>query len=288
MGAVSSAASGAVEPTWRGELELTVAPRAGRCVAVHQFHRGALRVLRPHYLDATGQVTYAVVNPGGAYLDRDRYRMAVTVRDGGELLLTTQSATKVYRTPVDHTLQVMDVVLEPGARLEYLPDQLIAYRDSRYRQRTRVEMADSASLMMSEVVTPGWSPTGERFRYEWVQLRTEVVMGGVPVALDNLLLEPVAHHPGGGSVAFFEGHTHVGSLLIVDSRVDDAALAAVRAMLGERAGHLVGGATALPVPGLALRVLGDSTQEINELVLAVVSHFRAQWFSQGPVDLRKY
>ncbi|PJI51850.1 urease accessory protein UreD, partial [Methylobacterium radiotolerans] len=31
-----------------------------------RYHRGALRVLRPMYLDGTGQVTYVVVNPGGA------------------------------------------------------------------------------------------------------------------------------------------------------------------------------------------------------------------------------
>jgi urease accessory protein len=276
------------QESWRGELSLTVRPRNGRSVAVQQYHRGALRVLRPMYLDPTGQVTYVIVNPGGAYLDRDRYRIDVAVEDGAELMLTTQSATKVYRTPQDRAVQQVTIRLGKDSRLEYLPDQLIAYRGSRYRQDTRIEMDSTASLMLSEVVTPGWSPTGTPFLYTELRLRTDITMGGRPVVLDNLVLAPRDGARGMNRVGFLEGHTHVGSLLVVDPRVDDAALGMARVRVATRAGHLVGGVTTLSVPGLALRVLGTSTQEVDELILAVVDELRARWFGQPAVDLRKY
>ena len=276
------------QESWRGELALTVRPRNGRSVAVRQFHRGALRVLRPMYLDTSGQVTYVVVNPGGAYLDRDRYRVDVAVEDGAELMLTTQSATKVYRTPGDRAVQQVTIRLGPDSRLEYLPDQLIAYRGSRYRQDTRIDMDSTASLTMSEVVTPGWSPTGTPFLYTELRLRTVVTTGGRPVAIDNLVLAPQDGARGMNRVGFLEGHTHVGSLLVVDPRVDDAALEMARVQVATRAGHVVGGVTTLSVPGLALRVLGTSTQEVDELILAVVDELRARWFRQPAVDLRKY
>lgn len=274
--------------TWRGELVLTIGTRSGRSVAVEQFHRGALRVLRPMYLDATGQVTYVVVNPGGAYLDRDQYRIDVTVADGAHLLLTTQSATKVYRTPGDRAAQQSTVRLGGRSRLEYLPDPLIAYRGSRYRQDTRIEMDPTACLMMSEVVTPGWSPTGDLFLYDQLRLRTSVTMAGRPVAIDNLLLAPRDGAAGMQRTGLLEGHTHVGSLLVVDPRVDESTLQLVRGHLADRAEHLVGGVSALSVPGLALRVLGTSTQDVEELILAVVNDLRTRWFDQSAVDLRKY
>src|SRR5690349_18112916 len=56
-----------------GRLELAIEARSGRSVAVHQYHQGALRVMRPHYLDDSGQVCYVVVNPGGAYLGADLF-----------------------------------------------------------------------------------------------------------------------------------------------------------------------------------------------------------------------
>ena len=51
---------------YTGELALTLAPRGPRTVAVAQRHAGTLQTLRPLYLDDSGQVTYHVVNPGGA------------------------------------------------------------------------------------------------------------------------------------------------------------------------------------------------------------------------------
>ncbi|MGZ4660447.1 MAG: urease accessory protein UreD, partial [Arthrobacter sp.] len=69
-----------------GRLDLVIAERAGRSVAAHQFHRGALRILRPHYLDDSGQVCYVLVNPGGAYLGADLYLIDVEVGDGAALL----------------------------------------------------------------------------------------------------------------------------------------------------------------------------------------------------------
>ncbi|CAL8896087.1 urease accessory protein UreD [Kocuria varians] len=170
----AAAASSAGRSRWTGELRLEVAQREGRSYAARQFHEGALRVLRPHYLDRSGQVTYTVINPGGAYFGADTYLLDVTVERDASLALTTQSATKVYRTPQGPAAQEMTVRLGPGAVLEYVPDQLIVYRGGSYVQRTRVDMDPTASLVLAEVVTPGWSPTGESFAYDELRMRTEV------------------------------------------------------------------------------------------------------------------
>ena len=143
-------------------------------MATHQFHRGALRVLRPHYLDESGQVCYVLVNPGGAYLGADLYVIDVEVADGAKLLLATQSATKIYRTPGSFAEQRMRLRLGEGAQLELAPDQVIAYREASYRQNTHVTVRPSSSLIMAEIVTPGWSPDGASFRYEELRLRTEI------------------------------------------------------------------------------------------------------------------
>jgi urease accessory protein len=273
---------------YRGELDLGLDRRGdGRTVARSQYHRGALRVLRPLYLDATGQVTYVVVNPGGACLDGDRYRIDVTLDDGADLLLTTQSATKVYRTPREGAVQEARFVLGRGSRLEYLPDQLIAYRGSRYEQDTRVEMDPTAGLVMGEVVTPGWSPSGAPFGYRELRLRTEVAMGGRPVVVDSIVLDPSDGAGGLGALGLLEGHSHLGSLLVVDPRADQDAVDAVRGLLADRPA-LRGGVSALAVPGFTMRVLGPSTEGVEGVIRSAVDGLRARWGGQGRVDLRKY
>ena len=138
------------QPT--GELSLRIERRRdanggdGSSVATSQFHRGALRVLRPYYADDSGQATYTVINPGGAYFGGDTYQLTLDVADNAALRVTTQSATKVYKTPQGPAHQTMHITLGESARLDYVPDQLIVYENGSYRQDTTVDMQPSSSL----------------------------------------------------------------------------------------------------------------------------------------------
>ena len=290
-GPKSGEAAGA-SPEPMGELALRVAERAGKSVAVHQFHRGTLRVLRPHYLDESGQVCYVVVNPGGAYLGADLYVMDVEVGDGADLLLTTQSATKIYRTPESFAEQRMTIRLGEGARLELAPDQVIAYREASYRQNTHITVRPTSSLVMAEVITPGWSPDGASFRYEELRLRNEIHVeadrGTRLLALDNLLIRPpLADVTGTG---FMEGFSHLGSLVVADARVDQA-LADELHGLAERFDAYTGvslSATMNGITALVLRSLSNSTEKLNTLLDGCSGLLRQRWYGQAPLNLRKY
>jgi urease accessory protein len=275
-----------------GELELQVAVRHGRSVAVHQYHQGALRVLRPHYLDDSGQVCYVVVNPGGAYLGADLFLLDVEVEAGADLLLTTQSATKVYRTPGSFAEQRMALRLGEGARLELMPDQLIAYREASYRQNTHITVRPSSSLVVAEVITPGWSPDGASFKYEELRLRNEIRVetegGSELLALDNLLIRPPLNDVTG--LGFMEGFSHLGSLVVVDARVDQSLADELHALTAGHEAHTgisltrtVAGTT-----GLVLRALSNSTGELNSVLGACTAMLRDRWHGQGPLNLRKY
>lgn len=275
-----------------GELALRIEQRGDRSVASHQYHRGALRVLRPHYLDDSGQVCYVIVNPGGAYLGADLFLLDVEVQDGADLLLTTQSATKVYKTPGSYAEQRLVVRLGEGARLEFVPDQLIAYREASYRQRTLVTVRPSSSLVMAEVVTPGWSPDGAAFRYEELRLRNEFQVetdeGNQLLALDNLLIRPQSGDVTG--LGFMEGFSHLGSLIVVDPRVSQAladelhgAASAHEALTGISLTRSVAGTA-----GLVLRSLCNSTGELNQLLAACTTLLRKRWYGQEPLNLRKH
>ncbi|WP_269936480.1 urease accessory protein UreD [Arthrobacter sp. HY1533] len=272
---------------WAGTLQLSIDRREGRNIAVKQFHDGALRILRPHYLDDSGQVCYVVINPGGAFLGGDKYLIEVDVANGADLLLTTQSATKVYRTPGNRAEQHMRITLGAGARMELLPDPLIAYREATYGQVTQVEMDPTASLVMAEVVTPGWSPDGKLFRYDEIRMRNEISINGRLMVLDNLLIRPGTGSPVDSS-CFMREYTHLGSLLVLDARVEPALVDELHALMAplDPAGQL--GITLLDGPGIAVRALSHSTETLNEMLAAAVDLLRGRWYAQKPLNLRKY
>lgn len=281
-----------------GELQLGVerrcaavngaAERRSRSIIVSQRHAGALRVLRPHYPDgpASGQPALTVVNPGGGYLGGDRYLMRVGVGDAAGLTLTTQSATKVYRTPQGPACMVQRFDLGAGARLEFVPDSLIAYRGASYLQRTEIEMHPSASLVLAEVVTHGWSPDGTPFAFDRITVSTRVAVGGVPAAIDRLRIAPA---DGGIGRLMLGGFSHLAALLVVDPRTDDAAVETLRDVLdvrGSTADRLLG-ITRLGVPGFALRALTHSTPAADAILRAAIDWMRAEWHSLPPLSLRK-
>nr|WP_310203801.1 urease accessory protein UreD [Paenarthrobacter nitroguajacolicus] len=292
MGPEPSSALAVGERPVRGRLELGVGVRGGRSVALRQFHEGALRVLRPHYLDESGQVCYVMVNPGGAYLGADLFLIEVEVEAGAGLLLTTQSATKVYRTPGSFAEQRMQVRLGEGSRLELMPDQLIAYREASYRQNTRMSLHPTSSLVMAEVITPGWSPDGASFKYEEVRLRNEIHVhageGGKLLALDNLLIRPPLGDVTG--MGFMEGFSHLGSLLVVDRRVDQALADELHGITRDFDAYTGVSLTAAiaGTAGLVLRSLSNSTEELTALLGVCAGVLRERWYGQGPLNLRKY
>lgn len=271
------------EPT--GRLHLRIARRDGRSVVAAQYHRGALRVLRPHRLDHSGQVCLVSVNPGGGYLGGDTYLTELDVGPDASLLFTTQAATKIYRTPTAPARHHTHVRVAAGGVLEMVPDQVIAYRDARYDQSMTLELDPAATFVGAEVVTPGWSPDGTWFSYDQVRLFTSVSVGGRPVVWDNLVLRP--HDGDVSGLGAMEGFSHAGSLLAMDRRVDQALLDDVH-QVADAAVGVRAGLTLVDGPGLLLRALGRDTKVVADLLLDVDALLRDRWFGTARIDLRKW
>ncbi|MGV3017355.1 urease accessory protein UreD [Rothia sp. 88186D007BW] len=280
---------------WAGQLRLNIAQRQGTSYAASQYHEGALRILRPHYLDKSGQVNYTIINPGGAYFGADRYLLDLTIQDQASLVLTTQSATKIYKTPQGPAYQQLTAKLGEGAVLEYVPDQLILYRQGAYRQSSSIDMDPTASLALAEIITPGWAPDGSSFGYEELWMRTEVRVTGPAgpkrLAVDQLRLRPSDYTDIQG-IGLMEGYSHTGQLLIADARIDQALYERIATVAEEsptRSGvSRIGGDNTYGVKALIVRSLAQSTGEIMSLQHSIIDEIRALWRGQGPLDLRKY
>ncbi len=65
------------------------------------------------------------------------------------------------------------------------------YRHARYKQKNVVRMEKGATFLYSDIITPGWSPDGERFSYDGLQLINEIYMDDELVVYDHIKLNPV-------------------------------------------------------------------------------------------------
>lgn len=274
-----------------GSLGLSIEHGTPRDFARRQTHDGYMRITRPHYVDDSGQVYYTVMNPGGGFFGGDDYRMDIHVGEDASLLLTDQSATTVYKTPDDYCMQEMNIVLDKGALFEWMPCQLIAYKGATYHQNVRVDMHPEATLMMAEVVTPGWAPDGSHFMYDEVRVRSAINVAGEPKVLDNLIVRPGTGEFEKNTLLFLEDQTHLGTLTVVDRRMDKDLVTRVREVAEEAAEasstKLRWAASITEGPGLAMRVIGSHTYDIQKLLYTVVSFLRGEFGGYGPLNLRR-
>lgn len=282
----------AVRPTdgYAGSLFLAAARSGDRSHPVRTESRGVLRLMRPLYLDDSGQVAFYVINPGGAYFG-ETVRMDVEVLPGASLLLSSQGATRIYRTPHAPAVQEAGFVVGEGARLEYVPDQVIAYRDADYRQVTTITVAPDAQAYFEEIITPGWDPDGTPFTYTGMRLRTDVrTAEGALVCADNVRVVPATIGAAIDGLGYLEGESHMGSVLVVGPQTAaDGYVDAVRAIVDasgvERAGVTAGSRHG--ISWVMVRALGPSTDALTALNRSINQHDRSVTTGQGRIDLRR-
>lgn len=271
---------------WTGVLELDMENRQGRTVAENVYFQGAFKIMRPVYLNRGAYPCYYLLNPGGGYLDGDTYQMNVSLKEDAHLTLTTQSATKVYKTPTKEVYQETTFHLKKDSYLEYLPDALIAYQDARYYQKNVVHMEQGATLLYSDILTPGWSPEGKQFSYDRLRLKNEIYMDGDLVLFDHVKLEPGEQAM--GSLGFMEGYTHLGSFIVVGEKTDDALIDRLYETIQNETGDFAFGISRLTVPGFTIRIMANYTQVI-ERIISVAHHVISDaWYQKKPSFLRKY
>ncbi|MFS0820328.1 urease accessory protein UreD [Bacillus sp. 1P02SD] len=271
---------------WTGVLRLDAEERNGKTVAKNVYFQGAYKVMRPIYHDDSGQVCYYILNPGGGYLDGDRYQLKISLEKQAKLTLTTQSATKIYKTPKTHAYQETEINLKDGSYLEYIPDPLIGYQDARYKQKNVIRMEKGSTLLYSDIITPGWSPDGEKFSYDILQLINEVYMENELVIYDHIKLNPSMRNM--EELGLMEGYSHLGSLLVIDEKANHSLLDRLYQAIDTNTKEYKVGLSTLPIPGFTVRVLANKTQTIENIFSEFHHIISQEWFNKTPSLLRKY
>lgn len=180
------------------EVRLGFERRRGRSILADLYRRAPLLVQRAIYWDEEMPelpCVYIISNAGGI-LQGDRNTVAITVGPGAQAHVTTQSATKVHEMDANHASQVQEIVLRDNAYLEYLPEPLIPFRNSRFLTDTRVTVAPTATLLYSEILMAGrkYYKGGELYEFEMFSSTTRAERpGGEELFTEKFLIRPGRH-----------------------------------------------------------------------------------------------
>ncbi len=138
-----------------------------------------------------GHVVQSIVNPTAGFFDGDHLRVNVEVAAGAKLVLSTPSASRVYRTRSGApAVNAQEFRVDENASLEWIPEPFIPHSGARYVQRTTLDLHPSASLLFFDWSAPGRVAMGEVFAYRQLRWELDLRVGDKLVARERYDLKP--------------------------------------------------------------------------------------------------
>jgi len=134
-----------------------------------------------------------LVNTAGGIACGDRFSVEIDVRSSASVTVATPGAEKVYRSDGPVAELAVDLKLEPGARLDWLPQETILFDRARLRRTLTAEMPEDAAMTLFEAVVFGREARAEHIADGLFEDRWRIRRGGRLVYADSLRLDgPIA------------------------------------------------------------------------------------------------
>jgi urease accessory protein len=289
LGAVSRPEHALTRPRADGLLELVADVAAdGRTYLAERRQRFPLRMTTPLYLDPDRpEMAFVYVqNPTGGLFEGDDHLISLSARHGALVHLTTQAASKAYRSAEGQARQRVELAVSAGAFVEYVPDPLIPHAGARFQQELVASVESGGALIVAETVAPGRVAFGEAFDYTSLSLSTRISRDADETAFDALVLEPGELDPRRPGV--LGRYSYLASLFAVASLGDHEALARSIAGAVEHEPDCLVGVAELPSGlGVLVRMLAHSGIVSQRVLRKVWTQARLALLGAEPPQRRK-
>ncbi len=178
-----------IATSWHGSLTLDYLYRDNATLVGSSRLQAPLKVQRPFYPEGAQVCHTVILHTAGGIVGGDRLSLNFHLRPQAQVLITTAAASKVYRSNGQTAQQVIQITVEPGACLEWLPQEAIVFNQAAYTQTLRVDLAPGGSWLGWDITRFGRTARGERFVAGHWRSATEVWQQGRPLWIDRQAIQ---------------------------------------------------------------------------------------------------
>ena len=195
-----------------------------------QSFRAPFHLSKPYWDVDTRTLLIQVVNPTAGILSGDRLESTIEVEAGASLLVTTPSASRVFKMKEGSAEYHQRFAVAKNGWLEMMPEPLVPHRGSTYRQTTRVDVEPGGGLFFADLLMPGRVGHGEAWEWQKLGLEIDVRVGGELVLRERLQqtgdeLRSLAELAGSGNAACFANAVLISEELAGDDTWKKALIA---------------------------------------------------------------
>ena len=243
-----------------------------KTVVKEQYSKVPLFTQRALYLEESipSMAYMYIISPSGGILQGDRYRMDITLKNNAYAHITTQGATRIYRMEKNYATQIVNIIVDDGCYFEFVPDQIIPYRDSRFYQKVNLNIHDNATMMYAEMIVPGRVASGESFEYDICYMKALAKnQNNVLRLIDVAVLEPAKRSL--NILGILGNFNVIGNMYILTKTKYTAELVTDINSALQKFSNVSGGATILPRnSGVLIRLLGGVAQDIRLVMYEII------------------
>jgi len=263
---------------WHARLQLNYRLESGgRCTARFE-HDGPLRILQSMHPEGPGICHNVLVHPPGGLVGGDTLELAVDAATGSHGLVTTPGAARFYRSDGEAAVQHTRILLQPDARLEWVPLESIYYSGCIAQNHVEIAAAPGAEILGWDIAAFGLPHAQQPFVngrvLQHLQLHGAWLERAVVDAADHRLLDGPLGFAGHRCLAtlFFAA----GSELSRGRR--ELALERARELIDAHELRDTAGATAANPRVIVVRVLAGQVEPAMGLLKAIRRAWRvALW-----------
>jgi len=187
----------------------------------------------------------------------------------------------------NYATQIINVHVDEGSYLEFVPDQIIPYRDSRFYQTVNLNVHDKGTMIYSEIIAPGRVASGESFQYDIYYMK--VLARNQKLSLrfiDTAKLEPKKCNM--NTVGLLGTFDVVGSTYILTKAEHIKELRDDINSALQKLTHVSGGASTLPHnSGVIVRILGKVASDIISAIYEIIKITRRKILNAPFSGIRK-
>ncbi|WP_432362480.1 urease accessory protein UreD [Sporosarcina sp. UB5] len=252
-----------------GKLNMVFEPRRGYTRMPHVFQQPPLKASRELYRGKDPTATVYVMESSGGMVAGDRNEISIRLLPGSKTRIVQQSALKVYQSHTGETcVHTIDVELAEDSRLDWMPEVIIPFANSKFQMETTIRMAQDATLLWGEIIAPGRELRGEVFAFSSLKSKMKIYVEGELLAFDSLHFAPQNVHLNG--LGLLEEALYVGSIWLVSEKVNEIDLRTIQEALNVGNG-LKAGVTRLAGNAVHCRFLGVNQWQLQQELKRVYS-----------------
>jgi urease accessory protein len=244
----------------------------GKTVVKEQYSKVPLYTQRALYLEESlpSMAYMYIISPSGGILQGDRYRMDITLKNNACAHITTQGATRIYRMEKNYATQIVNVVVDDSCYFEFIPDQIIPYRDSRFYQKVDLKVHDNATMVYAEIIVPGRVASRESFEYDICYMKALARNQNHMLRfIDVAVLEPKKRVL--KTLGILENFDVVGNMYILTETKYVTELSKDINSVLQKFSRISGGATTLPHDsGVIIRILGEVASDLRSVMYEII------------------